>query len=169
MKINYEKIHPLEVDVIKRFLEEIQISLKFRNWKMVVLMSLPAQKCENFFKQNYTQGMLITFKMAYSCFFSLGRNLDFLDFPQKKFYNIYYWSIVPFEDRPSTGKCSFLKGPFPASFSLFLPFPETVNNFADDWIRTRVPWNWKRQPRCPLRHDTAQEKCSFLNVKNEQL
>ena len=31
MKINYEKIHPLEVDVIKRFLEEIQISLKFRN------------------------------------------------------------------------------------------------------------------------------------------
>ena len=47
-------------------------------------MSLPAQKCENFFKQNYTQGMLITFKMAYYCFFSLGRNLDFLDFPPKK-------------------------------------------------------------------------------------
>ena len=30
--------------------------------------------------------------MAYSCFFSLGGNLDFPEFLQKKFYNINYWS-----------------------------------------------------------------------------
>ena len=55
-------------------------------------MSEPEQKCENnaVFKQNYTAKLLITFKMAYSCCFSLGGNLDFLDFLQKKFYNINY-------------------------------------------------------------------------------
>ena len=35
------------VDVIKLFLEEISISPKLRNWKTFVLMSEPAQKCEN--------------------------------------------------------------------------------------------------------------------------
>ena len=30
--------------------------------------------------------------MDYSCCFSLGGNLDLLDFLQKKFYNIDYWS-----------------------------------------------------------------------------
>ena len=51
-------------------------------------MSEPEQKCENnaVFKQNYTAKLLITFKMAYSCCFSLGGNLDFLDFLQKRFY-----------------------------------------------------------------------------------
>ena len=29
--------------------------------------------------------------MDYSCCFSFGGNLDFLDFLQKKFYNINYW------------------------------------------------------------------------------
>ena len=57
-------------------------------------MSEPQQKSENnpVFKQNYTAKLLNTFKMAYSCCFSLGGNLDFLDFLQKKFYNINYWS-----------------------------------------------------------------------------
>ena len=32
--------------------------------------------------------------MAYSGCFSLGRNLDFLDFLQKKFYNIDYWNFA---------------------------------------------------------------------------
>ena len=32
--------------------------------------------------------------MVYSCCFSLGGNLDFLDFLQKKFYNINYRSYI---------------------------------------------------------------------------
>ena len=53
-------------------------------------MSEPEQKCEKnpVFKQNYTAKLLITFKMANSCCFSLGGNLDFL---QKQFYNIHDW------------------------------------------------------------------------------
>jgi len=35
------------VDVIKLFLEEIEISPKLRNWIKFVLMTEPAQKCEN--------------------------------------------------------------------------------------------------------------------------
>ena len=48
-------------------------------------MSEPALKCENnaSFKQIYTVKLLITFKMAYSCCFSLGGNVDFSDFLQK--------------------------------------------------------------------------------------
>ena len=54
----------------------------------------PAQKFENnaSFKQIYTLKLFIAFKMAYSCCFSLGGNLDFPEFLQKKFYNIYYSS-----------------------------------------------------------------------------
>ena len=44
------------------------------------------------FKQNYTAKLFITFKMAYSCCFSLGGYLDFPEFLKKKFYNINYWS-----------------------------------------------------------------------------
>ena len=50
-------------------------------------MSEPAQKCENYlcyFKQNSTLGQFIAFKMAYSCCFSIGGNLDFLDFLHEK-------------------------------------------------------------------------------------
>ena len=32
--------------------------------------------------------------MAYSCSFSYGEYLDFLDFQQKKFYNIDYWWLL---------------------------------------------------------------------------
>ena len=32
--------------------------------------------------------------MTYFCFFSLGGNLDFPDFLQKKFYNINYWGFA---------------------------------------------------------------------------
>ena len=56
-------------------------------------MSEPALKCETnaIVKQNYTPKLFIAFKMAaYYCHFSLGGNLDFLDFLQKKFYNINY-------------------------------------------------------------------------------
>ena len=51
------------------------------------MMSEPAQKCENqaIFKQNYTQELFIALQIDYCCFFSLGGNLDFLDFLQKKF------------------------------------------------------------------------------------
>ena len=45
----------------------------------------PALKCEHnaIFKQNYSINLFITLKMAYSCNFSLGGNLDFTDFLQK--------------------------------------------------------------------------------------
>ena len=50
-------------------------------------MSEPAQKCENnaIFKQNYTLELFIALEMVYYCCFSLGGNLDFLDFLQKSF------------------------------------------------------------------------------------
>ena len=43
------------------------------------------------FKQSYTLELFISLKMAISCCFGLRGNLDFPDFPQKKFYNINYW------------------------------------------------------------------------------
>ena len=54
-------------------------------------MSEPALECENnaIFKQNYAQKLFISFKISYSCHFSLRGNLDFL---QKKFSNINYRS-----------------------------------------------------------------------------
>ena len=62
-------------------------------------MSEPAQKCENYaiLKQNYTLELCIAFKMAYSCCFSLGGNLDFPEFLQKKFYNINYRKVKKIE------------------------------------------------------------------------
>ena len=56
-------------------------------------MSQPALKCENnaIFKQNYTLELFIALKMAYCCCLGLRGNLDFPDFPQKKFYNINSW------------------------------------------------------------------------------
>ena len=47
----------------------------------------PARKCQDnaIFKQNYSLKLLITFKMPYSCCFSLRGNLDFPDFLQKSF------------------------------------------------------------------------------------
>jgi len=61
---------------------------------MFVLMSEPALECENnaIFKQNYAQKLFISFKISYSCHFSLRGNLDFPDFLQKKFSNINYRS-----------------------------------------------------------------------------
>ena len=57
-----------------------------------VLMSEPAQKCENnaIFKQNNALELFISLKMAISCCFGLRGNLDFPDFLQIKFYNINY-------------------------------------------------------------------------------
>ena len=42
-------------------------------------MSEPAQKWENYaiFKQKYTTALLTAFKMAYSCCFSHGWNIEF--------------------------------------------------------------------------------------------
>ena len=42
----------------------------------------PALKCQHYaiFKQNYSLKLFITFKIAYSCCFSLGGSLDFPDF-----------------------------------------------------------------------------------------
>ena len=73
------------VGVIKLFFEDIQISSKLRKWNKFVLMSEPTQKCETnaIFKQNLTETLIISFKIAYSCFFSLKENLNFLDFLQK--------------------------------------------------------------------------------------
>ena len=43
-----------------------------------------------YFNQNYILELFIALEMVYYCCFSLGGNLDFLDFLQKKFYNIDY-------------------------------------------------------------------------------
>ena len=55
-----------------------------------------AQKCENNVtsKQNYASTVAIALKMVYPCCFSSGGggNLNFLEFLQKKFYNIDNWS-----------------------------------------------------------------------------
>ena len=53
-------------------------------------MSEPSQKCDNnaIFKQKYTQKLLISFQISYSCSFGFRRNLEFPDFLQKKLYNI---------------------------------------------------------------------------------
>ena len=49
-------------------------------------------KCENnaVLNQNYALKLFTTFKMAYSCCFNLGWNLDIPESPPKKFYNIDY-------------------------------------------------------------------------------
>ena len=59
-------------------------------------MSELALKYDNnaFFQENYTQKLLMAFKIAFSCCFGLRRNLDFPDFLQKMFYNINYWSRI---------------------------------------------------------------------------
>ena len=53
-------------------------------------MSEPPLKCENntIFQQGYTLKLLIAFKMAYSCCFSFGGNVDFPEFRQKKFITL---------------------------------------------------------------------------------
>ena len=73
-------------NVIKLFLEEIEISQKLRNWKKFCLMSETAQKCENnaILKQNFTLKLFFASKLL----IQLRGNLDFL---LKKFYNISYW------------------------------------------------------------------------------
>ena len=54
----------------------------------------PALKCQHntIFRQNQSLKLFITFKMAYSCCFSLGENLDFADFLQKQFNSIDCWT-----------------------------------------------------------------------------
>ena len=63
-------------------------------------MSELALKCDKNagFKQIYTLKMFIAFKMAYSCCFSLGVNLDFPEILQKRFYNINYWKAKIWND-----------------------------------------------------------------------
>ena len=58
-----------------------------------VLISEPTQKCENnaIFKQNNALELLISLKMAISCYFCLRGNINFPDLLQIKFYNINYW------------------------------------------------------------------------------
>ena len=111
-------------------------------------MSEPALKCENSasFKQSYTLKLFIAFKMAYSCCLSLGGNLDFPEFRQKKFYNINNRKSFLFVNATRTNEISirgcatFSKnGPFPASnffifvFSIQLTVNKRSINFADDW------------------------------------
>ena len=55
----------------------------------------PALKCYNnaIFKQINTLKLLIAFKMAYYCCFSLGGKLVFPELLQIFFYNINYWTL----------------------------------------------------------------------------
>ena len=94
-------------------------------------MSEPAQKCENYaiFKQNYTLKLFVAFKMAYSCCFSLGGNLDFLDFLQKKFYNIDYRP----QKWPKTSKIGQSGEILPIRVSLLLYKSIVKVSFAEIW------------------------------------
>ena len=79
-------------------------------------MSEPALKCENnaIFKQVYILTLFIAFKIAYSCCLSLGENLDFTEFLQKKFYISTYLYLFT----PKRAPC--IKGLFrPAAMSRF--------------------------------------------------
>ena len=60
------------------------------------MMSEPAQKGSNqaIIKLNYTLELFITLEMVYYCCFSLGGNLDFLDFTNKNFHNINFYGIM---------------------------------------------------------------------------
>ena len=84
---------------------------------------------------------------------------------QKKFLMpLEYFLILV---SPYSITCSFLNRPFPASFTLFLSFLQTVteNNcsikVADDWIRTRVLW-YRKRPRCQLCQNTTRLSLLFL-------
>ena len=72
-----------------------------------VLMSEPAQKCEN----NALE-LFISLKMAISCYFCLRGNLEFPDFLEIKFYNINYLcvnDIKKFGGNLDFPKCNQLK------------------------------------------------------------
>ena len=58
---------------------------KIKKLKKFVLISEPAQKCDNnvIFTQNLAINLLIAFKMTYSCCFSLGGYSKFSRFPPK--------------------------------------------------------------------------------------
>ena len=64
---------------------------KIKKLKNSFLLPEPSQKCSNtaISKDNYNLTLLIAFKMAHSCCFTLGDNLDFI----QKNYNIDYWSL----------------------------------------------------------------------------
>ena len=62
---------------------------------MLVLMSEPALKCESHFQAKLYSKTVHCFKNDLILLFSgLKGNLNFPDFLQKKFYNIYYWSSL---------------------------------------------------------------------------
>ena len=88
---------------------------------------------------------------------------------QKKFLMpLEYFLILV---SPYSITCSFLNRPFPASFTIFLSFLQTVteNNcsikVADDWIRTRVLW-YRKRPRCQLCHKHYPTISSFFVKKS---
>ena len=68
------------VDAVKLFLDEIEISPKIKNLKIVLSDAWTGTKM---WKQNYfnaTLRLFIALKMAYFCSCNWGVNLDFLDF-----------------------------------------------------------------------------------------
>ena len=77
------------VDVIKLFFGGNLDFTNIKNWIKFVPMSEPAQNCENYYcfflSKNCTLKLFIAFKIAYSCCFSWGEILDFLDFHLKRF------------------------------------------------------------------------------------
>ena len=85
------------IDVIKLFWRKSRFPQKLRNWITFVLMIEPWTKTfKHCYSQlNYIQTLFFCSEMVYSCCFSLGGNLDFLDFLQKKFLNINYRKSMP--------------------------------------------------------------------------
>ena len=70
------------------------------------------------FKQIDPLKLFIAFKMAYSCCFSFGGNLDFPEFLQKKFYNINLSSMEFFSRRLVSAQLSNKFGYCPSCTTL---------------------------------------------------
>ena len=59
---------------------------------MFVVMSEPTVKCENNAGKTILKKLFHSLKISYFCSFGYRGNLEFLEFLQKKFYNINYWA-----------------------------------------------------------------------------
>ena len=55
-------------------------------------MSEPTVKCENNAGKTILKKLFHSLKISYFCSFGYRGNLEFLEFLQKKFYNINYWA-----------------------------------------------------------------------------
>ena len=79
--------------------------------------------------------------MAYSCCFSLGGSLDFLEFLQKKFYNINFWLMNhccdKFESENARWGSIYLNC---AHYSSSWCYPISSNNIFPTYVWFLLQW-----------------------------